>query len=198
MQELYDNKSKKLDWSKKLNDIDKDAVFSIGSYGQTNTIKFNDNTDDTVTDSGSFTVVNEALPSSKELFTISFEAGKESVNYYTANVPIEEKSESGVITFKGGKPHLVDIGLNPVTHDSWNARHVKAQSLIDNFYTKLIQMLTNAKMLNDAELWLTDQDIEDLDQFVPVWIEKYGAFFYVNKVKNYVSGKLTKCDLVKL
>ena len=198
MEKLYNNKSKRLDWSKKLNDIEKNTVFSIGSYGQTNTVKFNDNTDDVVTDSGSFTVSNKSLPLTKELFSIAFEAGKESVNYYTANIPIEEKAEDGTITFKGGKPHLVDIGLNPVTHDSWNARHVKAQSLIDTYYTKLVQMLTNAKMLTDVELWLTDQDIEDLDQFTPVWIEKYGCFFYVNKVKNYISGKLTKCDLIKL
>jgi len=66
-------------------------------------------------------------------------------------------------------------------------------------------MLVNAK-LADAEFLLTEQDIEDYKAikdevpgvFIPVYLKSAGAYFYINKIKNFVSGRPTKCELVRL
>jgi hypothetical protein len=76
---------------------------------------------------------------------------------------------------------------------------VKAQALINKYYRVLQNnMLIDMRLIEDAEFYLTPQDIEEFDPFVPVYIEHFGAYFYVNKIKNFVSNQLTKCDLIKI
>jgi hypothetical protein len=52
--------------------------------------------------------------------------------------------------------------------------------------------------IEDEEILLTPQDVQDFDPFIPVYLEKYGSYFYVNKIKNFVAGKLTKVELIRL
>jgi len=203
MQKLYDNKSLKKDWSGKVNDNKTDKYFTVRSYGQKNNIKFDDNSTDIVTDKGVFSIMNETLPLDKDLFSIKLEAGFDalSMGASVASIPLEEVKDT-VKTFKDGKPHIVEISNGQVTFMSAQvnakiANHVNAQSFVDNYYARLIEMLNRAKWI-DEEFWLTDKDIEEFDHFIPVYIQKYGAFFYVNKIKNYISGQLTKCEIIKL
>ena len=211
MQKLYDNKSLAKDWSEKLHDKKSDKSFTIRSYGQSNYIKFDDNEIDNVKDKGAFTIQNETLTLEKDLFSIKLEAGYDvtgSTNIGglpTASIPLEEVTVDGEVTtreFKDGKPHVVDITLQQVNIigtilNIKFATHATAQSFVDNYYARLIEMLYRAKWI-DEEFWLTDEDIEKFDHFVPVYVQKYGAFFYVNKIKNYISGQLTKCEIIKL
>jgi len=207
MQKLYDNKSLKKDWSNKVNDNKTDKYFTVRSYGQKNNIKFDDNSTDIVTDKGVFSIMNETLPLEKDLFSIKLEAGFDALSMGTsvASIPLEDVKVDGEVTtraFKDGKPHIVEISNGQVTFMSAQmnakiANHVNAQSFVDNYYARLIEMLYRAKWI-DEEFWLTDKDIEEFDHFIPVYIQKYGAFFYVNKIKNYISGQLTKCEIIKL
>jgi len=212
MQKLYDNKVNAKDWSNKLHDVPGDKYFAFGSYAQKNIIKFDENTADNTTDSGSFAVANETLEKTKELFSIKFESGLDrSLNNCTiANIPIEEIDSSDIISFKGGKPHIVVIASSSITINGTAytlniATHVKILYFLDGFYTGLIALLTNAKYIEDY-FFLTDEDIEEFESstdevtgmFIPVYVAKYGAYFYVNKIKNFVSGVLTKCELIRL
>jgi len=212
MQKLYDNKIIAKDWSNKLNDVPGETYFKLGDYVQKNVISFNENSVDSVNDSGSFLVDNETLDKTKDLFTINLEAGKDRnlSGHPIANIPIETMSDN-VITLSGGKPHIVDIYqcsitdqqtfiLNTTIHVKVilnTAIHVKVQYFIDTFYLQLTTMLTGLKY-NESYYYLTDKDIEDFDQYTPVYIQKFGHYFYVNKIVNYTSGVLTKCQLIKL
>lgn len=207
MQKLYDNKSLAKDWSEKLHDKKNDKSFTIRSYGQSNYIKLDDNEIDNVKDKGVFTIQNETLPLEKDLFNIKLEAGNDatSMGVSVASIPLEEVTIDGEITtreFKDGKPHIVEITNGQVMFlgtllNAKLANHATAQSFVNNYYARLIDMLYRAKWI-DEEFWLTDEDIEKFDHFVPVYVQKYGAFFYVNKIKNYISGQLTKCEIIKL
>ena len=76
--------------------------------------------------------------------------------------------------------------------------HFTAQNIIDTFYTEIKdKLLANAKIL-EIYLYLTDEDIKDFDAFMPVYIARFGLYFYVNKITNYVNSKLTKAELIKL
>lgn len=76
---------------------------------------------------------------------------------------------------------------------------IRAEELRRNYYSVLEDnMLHDAKRIEDAEFWLTDVDIANFDPFKPVYVAKFGAYFVVNKIKNYESGKLTKVDLIKI
>jgi hypothetical protein len=45
---------------------------------------------------------------------------------------------------------------------------------------------------------LTAQDFIGFNPFIPVYIRKHQAYFYVNKIMNFVDGKVTKVELLKL
>lgn len=207
MQALYDNKSIAKDWSKKLVIKDDDELsFTLGNYGQKNYIRFTDNPDDNKIDSGFFTINNESLVESKDLFTLPFQAGLD--NYVSeklvANIPLEEITDTD-INFKGCPPHLVELSTDTVTFrigigTDWLYKrtiHVSAQRFVRLHYAKLEQMLGLAKYI-DVLMDLTDYDIENYDPFIPIYLSRFGFYFYINKIVNYVSGQLTKVQLIKL
>jgi len=211
MQELYDNKPIAKDWSEKLHNVRSNEMNYVplnSSYAQSNWIRFEDNADDNVKDSGLFTITNNTLELTKDLFTLKFEAGFDRIfmlDWIVANIPLNEISVDNLTTtFKGGKPHIIELSTDTIEFTVYGslfyyhiATHAKVQSFIDTFYPDLITMLTGAKYMID-EFYLTDKDIENFDQFTPVFVQKYGAYFYVNKINNYISKQLTKVELIKL
>ncbi len=222
-EKLYDNKSIARDWSNKL-DVDPniETVFDLTTYAQVNTIVFN--ADGTYTDTGKFTIDNEVLAPSKELFKIEFQSGRDyyqslsdsDIGFMTANIPlleyvIDKDVETGITTttttFKGGKPHILNRSVEKKTIsvkglsetvDLYPVTHAKAQSFIDTHYDRLVN-----DMLNDAKkvepfLNLNEYDIEMFDQMIPIYLNYYGAYFYVNKINNFISDRLTRCELIRL
>ena len=71
------------------------------------------------------------------------------------------------------------------------------QDAIDNEYAALIRSLNNYELITES-VWLTAQDFIGFNPFVPVYIRKHQAYFYVNKITNFVEGKVTKVELLKL
>lgn len=58
--------------------------------------------------------------------------------------------------------------------------------------------LLNDQRKTTEQLILTANDISELDFFIPVFIRKYAAYFYISKISNYVAGRPCKVDLIKL
>lgn len=76
---------------------------------------------------------------------------------------------------------------------------VKADNLSQKYYGVLQNnILLDMRVVEDVEFYLTEKDIEDYDPFTPIYIDYFGAYFYVNKIKNFQYGRLTKCDIVKI
>ncbi len=69
--------------------------------------------------------------------------------------------------------------------------------LLNTHYATMQQVLNKAKKVT-AYFKLTQNDIAELDHFTPIYIEYFGHYFYVNKVHNFVQGKPTKCELIRL
>lgn len=110
--------------------------------------------------------------------------------------------------YAGGKAHLLRTtqargrypnAQNGDTLEPYRGTfHVKAQTLVDDYYAPLYQrILSNTKTLR-AKFALTEADIEDFDAMTPIYLHQYGAHFYVNKINNFVAGSLTTVDLIKL
>ena len=71
------------------------------------------------------------------------------------------------------------------------------QDAIENEYAALIRSLNNYELITE-NVWLTAQDFIGFNPFIPVYIRKHQAYFYVNKIMNFVDGKVTKVELLKL
>lgn len=218
MQKLYDNKAIAKDWSLKLHDDDAitDTFFKLDNYAQNNLIQYDKNEKLSLIDSGNLTVNDLGIESEKILFVMKFESG---IDYQhtraalpsikAANIPASAYKENGAIEFTGCKPHIVEISDDTIsvqilegvtvkgTYNYHIVTHLNAQSIIDNYYSGIKTMLSSAKW-KEPYFWLTDDDIDSFKKFVPVYIQKFGHYFYVNKIVNYISGQLTKCQIIKL
>jgi len=221
MKQVYDNKAFARDWSDKLAELDRELSFRADGYARSNDIALKDNEEDNVTDKGTFTVADTTLDKTKVLFDLPFDAGLDwGVVDKFASVPVFDVPDlDDVFTtddlrlegaeYSGGKPHLVRVQTGTWMLDVTNAvpaatelyhriTHVTAQSLIDTYYTELTDsMLVKAKRLT-CKFYLKPSDIELFDPFTPVYLKQYGAYFYVNKISNFIVGRLTSVELIKL
>lgn len=72
-----------------------------------------------------------------------------------------------------------------------------ANNLINQNYTRLIQCL-NPLQIKEEYYYLTETDIDQLDHFIPVWVEKHNAYFYIQQIKGFKNNQMTKCILIRL
>jgi hypothetical protein len=207
MNKLYQSFDDAKDWSKKL-DFGKEQQidFIFSDYAQSNYIRLQDNEDDQVKKSFEFNIANDNLAKRKDLFEMPFCATKkittdnQTGGDLTCSIPMVSKSDEGELSFSGGKLHLVYL-----FDDTFDVYPITA--CIDAFDSNLFSirweqpiftsMLTDVKYVT-AYFNLTDEDIANYDPFIPVYISYFGQYFYINKIVNYVTGKLTKVELLKL
>lgn len=197
---IRQNKSKLIDWSSKLHRYNIEETFLYGSYAQKNYIKLEENSTDNIELSAVIIIDNEALDKEKDLFTLPIESGKDNIinSYQAANIPLESDNE-----FEGGKIHLLkntsqtmDILIDGNTYTYDMIQHVQPEE-IETYYGYLQSVINRAEYY-EAYFKLTDSDIEIFNQMDPVYISQLSGWFFVSKINNYVSGKLTKVNLLKI
>jgi hypothetical protein len=71
------------------------------------------------------------------------------------------------------------------------------QYLIPAYYSGIIRMLTNAKILT-CGMNLTENDINNIDFLKSKYIKYYNEFFYINAIKEYIEGETTECQMIRL
>jgi len=64
-------------------------------------------------------------------------------------------------------------------------------------YAGLSRLLTQTN-LRKAKMNLPAYEVAGLQHSIPVYLSQYKAYFYVNKIINYVPGQLTTVELIKL
>lgn len=131
--------------------------------------------------------------------------------------PMIENDDEGETTmtptYKGCRVHLVRIDEATIYElqikTGWHASGVlprqpfpqaltvPMQELVDRYYTPVKRLMGHARTIN-AYFNLSALDIEQLDLLTPVWIERYGSFFYISKINNFIAGQPTKVELVKM
>ena len=65
------------------------------------------------------------------------------------------------------------------------------------YYAHISRMLTKTN-LRKAKMNLPVYEVAGLQHNIPVYLSQYKAYFYVNKITNYVAGKLCTVELLKL
>ena len=73
---------------------------------------------------------------------------------------------------------------------------VSFSNLIYN-YSSLSRLLTKTN-LRRAKFNLPAFEVSGLKHNIPIYVSQYKAYFYVNKISNYVAGQLCTIDLIKL
>lgn len=218
--ELYYNVLAARDWSKYLSEMGDEMEFKFGDYAQQNFMKYKD-TDDVIPANGTgmMQLADETLPDTKDMIAVPFSYADEVLIFstnenvsriamnkydskndeYVANEKIEPRILYGsVLTGKTMKLSVPDI---PTTIDVANP--IKMSSIEVSFgslgvnYAPLANMLYKTKLVT-AKFNLPVYEVAQFKHNVPIFLSQFHSYFYVNKIKNYVAGKLTSIELIKL
>ena len=103
-------------------------------------------------------------------------------------------------------PDVKQFGIRPTVAPggaTWITSPKKASSAevslsrMVGYYDSLARMLTKTN-LRRAKFNLPVYEVAGLKHYIPIYLRQYKAYFYVNKINNYVPGKLCTIDLIKL
>lgn len=85
----------------------------------------------------------------------------------------------------------------------YNLRFGVGNGLLENFYVAQKSVMTYPKSVTDY-FKLTEKDIAELDHFTPVFLninnehKNINGYFYINKIKQFRSDRLTQVNLIRI
>ena len=214
-----------VDWSASKNKfISKtNERYAYGSYAQKNDLnyKYNDAEGDYY--NGSLLIENVNLPDNKVVINSriyapeknkTFELPKETNVYKLWD---KEVKDDGTVTYKSLDkrfyfmradnyifPSSVTIGSETLIDETTIGQapfesffKLPFSDIVQDYYTPIFQILNKA-VLVDAEIYLTEKDIVDIDFSKLYWIEELNSYFILNKISNFQGKGSTKCELIKV
>jgi hypothetical protein len=106
------------------------------------------------------------------------------------------KQLSAAKTF-GIRPAVAAGGsIDTVSPKTATSIDVSFSNLVTN-YAGLSRLLTKTN-LRRAKFNLPVYEVAELKHYIPIYLRQYKAYFYVNKINNFVPGQLCTIDLIKL
>ena len=221
--ELYDNMAIARDWSAYLSERDDETEFKFGDYAQNNWLRYKDS-DDVILDNGSgiMQIDDETLTEEKDVVQlpvstcdeviidttipttvsrIDFNKWDEKTSAYIQNESIDPR----IVFIKRAMGRIFKVwddeamtGGSVTINDPQQAAslEVSFSNLVVN-YAALSRLLTKTN-LRRAKFNLPVYEVAGLKHNIPIYLSQYKAYFYVNKINNYVPGKLNIVDLIKL
>jgi hypothetical protein len=220
--DLYRNKPQARDWSAYLSEHDDEGEFKFGEYAQQNYFRYKAS-NDVQSDNGVgiLQLVDETLPPKKDVVTLPLATADE-VNYdgyIFSRLPFnkwdaqsarykENKSIEGRLVYVT-RP---DIGITWNIYDDWDnsgtytacadpnvcrQQPISFSTLLAPYYGALGNMLVRTH-LRRVKLNLPAYEVAGFKHNVPIYLQQYKAYFYVNKISNFVVGKLCTVELISL
>lgn len=111
---------------------------------------------------------------------------------------IVNKGGGAQFTFDdGGGTSLKDDISVPRFFDDGDPDELNGNTLLTEHYRGLTSSLARFKRLKPS-FFLSAEDVFNLDHFVPVYVEHFGAKFFVIRVSNFISGMPVKVELMRL
>lgn len=213
------------DWSGKFS-RKKSENYIYGSYARQNNFRYAYNDKESVYNDGFIPVENQNLPESRDVLKSKIYSpekvrpaylgkphnvyrlwDKETVeNPAEGEDPVKYKSLDKRYCFLRATAHTGSMRLYSDTTDenvpvtsAWVESYWKLPfaDILQDYYTPLTRILDKAQIVT-AELWLSDADMVGLDFRKLYYIEQLSSYFILNKVSNYIPGRLTTCELVRV
>ncbi len=207
------------DLSAKLHDEGIETTYRVDGYAQTNYLKWKEDDITKWTAQGIINVDDTTLEAEKTTVEMSQFAASSAVSRFdTKQVPyiplfdVDQLPTNGMtdrmlivrsetfpynINFNRGSDLPTDTVTFAYFAEAGNEDSLDFPTLITRFYVALQDMLYRAKTIT-CKVKLGIKDVMDYNPFIPVYIQKFNAFFYWEKLENYVKGKLVKIKLIRL
>lgn len=218
--DLYDNIPYARDWSAYLSERDDEVEFKFGDYARKNYLKFNQS-DDVIKGNGdAIFVINDATLKAKQdvvQIPLSYSDEVTILDDVTVSRIGFNKYDAEDAVYEAEKdidPRIVYVSeatgktLTFTTEDPGGTSYLvndpkKATSIEMSFgsqlyhYSGLSRLLTRTT-LRRARFNLPVYEVAGLKHYIPIYLRQYKAYFYVNKVSNYVPGQLCTVELIRM
>lgn len=192
-----ENKSKALDWSKKLlpeGRTAKETTYTFGEYAQKNYLRYKENENAKSAD-GYFSIADKMLESETDIITMSFQAGGDNGDMNA--VPYFKMSNDGTnVELVSCEDRLMKLTVEKAgEYPKLSFSGLSFQELIPKYYKEYENIINNVFYIKN-DFRLTDIDLKDIDMTRPVYIQQYGAFFAIVSIKT--QGEISEVELLKL
>lgn len=228
MDDIVNQKPNAQDWTDKIDNdsVQGPTVkYHLTTYAQRNWFRYKE--DDLVSEGygdGYLDVDDETLEEEKDLVTLPFAATETALKMGSRPVPqMVIWDNSGKQTKTAPRILLLQISEDPALAVSIKGYGVGAtiqvvsnsipycrfieqgkspnlgfnDSILRDYYIVLSLILNNVKVVNDRVM-LKTAEWASVDHFIPVFIQKYAAYFYINKLDNFVPGRSTAAELIRI
>lgn len=209
--EVIRDKQSALDWTQKRDMSTKDKIlYEFQNYAQQNYFKYESEDDftDDETGQGSIDIENENLENQRTFYTspfassLTYKFGNETDGYvFAAYIPIieaaEEENDPGLrLLLKRDAYDWEDTSSEVGYFQDGSAPYsLLWNDFIEENYSDFIESLQKAKFIQ-RYYHLTEVDIANVNQHRLIYDD--GSYYLWSKVYNFVPGKITKVDMLKV
>ena len=198
---IIDNRYKAVDWSKKLVPTGwtaKETSYTFGDFAQKNYFRYEENENAKSAD-GYMVVQNKTLDYEKDLLKLPYTAGGD--NGDMRAVPYFKWSDDGtIVELEDCGDRIMQLVISFDSQGKEDARldfsDLKFQNRVSRFGLSSYQDLIKSPFVIKDTFRLTEIDLKNLDYTIPVYIERYAAFFAIISIKS--QGDYSECELLKL
>lgn len=198
---IIDNKKKAVDWSKKLVPTGwtaKETSYTFGDFAQKNYFRYEENENAKSAD-GYMVVKNKTLDHEKDLVKLPYTAGGD--NGDMRAVPYFKWSDDGtIVELEDCGDRIMQLVISFDSQGNEDARldfsDLKFKNRVSRFGLSYYQDLIKSPFVIKDTFRLTEIDLKNLDYTIPVYIERYAAFFAIISIKS--QGDYSECELLKL
>lgn len=191
---IWNNRAKAIDLTRKLipyegrNTVRK-MEFSVSDYKQHNRYKWKED-DETPNEDADLQVANTTLDYEQDTWTLPFAASLGN------RIPLRTVDGVGAKSggeYKGCKDRIMTFRNTDYSSLEFG---IDLQRIFETKYSKLAKTLANAHVITEW-LNLSDLDILNFDETVPVYFAQYGAYFAVIELKTASNG-YTEATMLQL
>lgn len=198
---IIDNRDKAVDWSKKLVPTGwtaKETSYTFGDFAQKNYFRYEENENAKSAD-GYMVVQNKTLDYEKDLLKLPYTAGGD--NGDMRAVPYFKWSDDGtIVELEDCGDRIMQLVISFDSQGKEDARldfsDLKFQNRVSRFGLSSYQDLIKSPFMIKDTFRLTEIDLKNIDYTIPVYIERYAAFFAIISIKS--QGDYSECELLKL
>lgn len=211
--ELWDNKSKAVDWSNKLiangtNNKPRQIAYSVDGYYQHNYYKWKEDDETKGNYDHDMRIDNPTLEDENDAFEFPFAASNgDRVPLYTPISGLSgsfagSKTDSTTTdtTSSGGEYSACEPRIMNIIKSSDGKAaldfQINLDDIFDKKYNNLMKVIAKACVITEY-LYLSDLEIMNFDERIPVYLAQYGAYFAVLSIKVSSDG-YSEVELIKL
>jgi len=197
LDDLINNKSKALNWTRKViasyqDNKPKDISYTIEDFAQRNYFRWKEDKS-VIGDFDSYLKVdNETIDYERDAVTLPFAPSNMFSNI--ARIPIYsyDKNEKGddILQYDNVEPRILEYsGVKGIFSMRW-------EKLLSLYYIKYQNLIRNPIVITE-KIEISNIDLKNIDVTVPVYLAQYGRYYAIISIKAENTG-ICECKLLQL